>query len=86
MTLVIVWSVADVAWVLYQRLMELAYGRFADRMDDILVSFSAFMVTLIAIEILSKHRSLSTRRRGARQTGACHGIDGYRPQGDRNGL
>lgn len=50
MTLVIMWSVADVAWVLYQRaIVSPTVGLL--NMDDILVSFSAFMVTLIAIEI-----------------------------------
>lgn len=50
MTLVIVWSVADVAWILYQRLMEPPVGLLT--VNDILILFSAFMITLIAIEIL----------------------------------
>lgn len=49
MTLVIMWSVADVAWVLYQRAMASPLGLL--NVNDILVSFGAFMVTLIAIEI-----------------------------------
>ncbi len=50
MTLVIMWSVADVAWVLSQQvLVSPAFGLLG--VDDILVLFGAFMVTLIAIEI-----------------------------------
>jgi uncharacterized membrane protein (DUF373 family) len=50
MTLVIMWSVADVAWVLYQRAsISPTVGLL--NVDDILVSFGAFMATLIAIEI-----------------------------------
>ncbi|MCP5159980.1 MAG: phosphate-starvation-inducible PsiE family protein [Gammaproteobacteria bacterium] len=49
MTLVIIWSVVDVAWVLYQRTMATPIELL--NVNDILVAFSAFMVTLIAIEI-----------------------------------
>ncbi len=49
MTLVIMWSVADVAWVLYQRATTSPVWLL--NVDDILVSFGAFMATLIAIEI-----------------------------------
>lgn len=49
MTVVIMWSVADVAWVLSQRLMEPPVGLL--NVDDILTLFGAFMATLIAIEI-----------------------------------
>lgn len=49
MTLVIMWSVADVAWVLYQRAMASPVGLLD--VNDILTSFGAFMATLIAIEI-----------------------------------
>lgn len=49
MTLVIMWSVADVAWVLYQRVMASPVGLL--NVNDILASFGAFMATLIAIEI-----------------------------------
>jgi uncharacterized membrane protein (DUF373 family) len=49
MTVVILWSVADVAWVLYQR--AIASPVWLLNVNDILVSFGAFMVTLIAIEI-----------------------------------
>lgn len=49
MTLVIVWSVADVAWVLYERVMASPVGLL--NVNDILASFGAFMATLIAIEI-----------------------------------
>jgi uncharacterized membrane protein (DUF373 family) len=50
MTLVIMWSVADVAWVLYQRAIASPTVGLLN-VDDILVSFGAFMATLIAIEI-----------------------------------
>jgi len=49
MTLVIMWSVADVAWVLYQRVT--ASSVWLLNVNDILATFGAFMVTLIAIEI-----------------------------------
>lgn len=49
MTLVIMWSVADVAWVLYERATASPLGLL--NVNDILASFGAFMVTLIAIEI-----------------------------------
>jgi uncharacterized membrane protein (DUF373 family) len=49
MTLVIMWSVADVAWVLYQRVT--ASPVWLLNVNDILATFGAFMVTLIAIEI-----------------------------------
>jgi uncharacterized membrane protein (DUF373 family) len=49
MTLVIMWSVADVAWVLYQR--AIASAVWLLNVNDILVLFGAFMVSLIAIEI-----------------------------------
>ncbi len=49
MTLVIMWSIADVAWVIYQRVIASPVGLL--NVNDILASFGAFMVTLIAIEI-----------------------------------
>lgn len=50
MTLVIMWSVVDVAWVIYQRASASpAVGLLS--VDDILASFGAFMAALIAIEI-----------------------------------
>ena len=49
MTMVIMWSVADVAWVIYQRVIASPVGLL--NVNDILASFGAFMVTLIAIEI-----------------------------------
>jgi len=49
MTLVIMWSVADVAWVLYQRVTESPVWLL--NVNDILATFGAFMATLIAIEI-----------------------------------
>jgi len=50
MTLVIIWSVADVAWVLYQRASTSPVMGLLG-VNDILASFGAFMATLIAIEI-----------------------------------
>lgn len=49
MILVIVFGVVDVAWTIYQRFM--AEPRYILTMSDILVTFGAFMVVLIAIEI-----------------------------------
>ncbi|QQS53784.1 MAG: phosphate-starvation-inducible PsiE family protein [Candidatus Competibacteraceae bacterium] len=49
MTLVIIWSVADVAWVIYQRAAAPIVGLLS--VNDILASFGAFMAALIAIEI-----------------------------------
>ena len=49
MILVIVFGVVDVAWTVYQRFME--EPRFILTMGDILMTFGAFMVVLIAIEI-----------------------------------
>ncbi|MDQ5910468.1 MAG: hypothetical protein QG599_2564 [Pseudomonadota bacterium] len=49
MTLVIMWSVADVAWVLYQRVT--ASPVWLLNVNDILATFGTFMATLIAIEI-----------------------------------
>lgn len=49
MTLVIIWGVADVAWVIYQRVMTPPLGLLS--VNDILATFGTFMATLIAIEI-----------------------------------
>lgn len=49
MTLVIMWSVADVAWVLYNKLLAPPVGLI--NVNDILATFGAFMAALIAIEI-----------------------------------
>ncbi|MEZ5584323.1 MAG: phosphate-starvation-inducible PsiE family protein [Candidatus Competibacteraceae bacterium] len=49
MTLVIIWSVLDVGWVLYNKIMTPPVGLL--NVNDILATFSAFMATLIAIEI-----------------------------------
>lgn len=49
MVLVIVFGVVDVGWTIYQRLI--AQPRFILTMSDILLTFGAFMVVLIAIEI-----------------------------------
>jgi uncharacterized membrane protein (DUF373 family) len=50
MTMVIIWGVADVAWVLYQKVTdEPPFGLLS--VNDILATFGAFMVVLIAAEI-----------------------------------
>jgi uncharacterized membrane protein (DUF373 family) len=49
MIVVIVFGVVDVAWTLYQRLMS--PPGFILTIGDILATFGAFMVVLIAIEI-----------------------------------
>lgn len=49
MTLVIVWGVVDVVYVLYQRL--LTEPKYFLKIEDILATFGAFIATLIAIEI-----------------------------------
>ena len=49
MIVVIVSGVVDVAWTIYQRFM--ASPKFILTMGDILMTFGAFMVVLIAIEI-----------------------------------
>ena len=49
MIIVIVAGVVDVAWTLYQKFA--AEPRFILTMNDILMTFGAFMVVLIAIEI-----------------------------------
>ncbi|MGA7277880.1 MAG: phosphate-starvation-inducible PsiE family protein [Desulfocapsaceae bacterium] len=49
MILVIIFGVIDVAWTIYQRFN--AQPRFILTMGDILMTFGAFMVVLIAIEI-----------------------------------
>ena len=49
MTAVILWGVADVAFVLYQKLVAPPVGLLS--ITDILATFGAFMAVLIAIEI-----------------------------------
>lgn len=49
MTAVILWGVADVCWVLYQKLISPPFMMLT--MNDILATFGAFMAVLIAIEI-----------------------------------
>lgn len=49
MTLVILWGVVDVAWVLYKQLITPPYGMLT--ISNILTTFGAFMAVLIAIEI-----------------------------------
>jgi uncharacterized membrane protein (DUF373 family) len=49
MTLVILWGIADVVWVLYEKLSQPPY--FLLKISDILATFGAFLAVLIAIEI-----------------------------------
>jgi len=49
MTLVIVWGVADVIWVLYERLKEPPVMQLT--ISDILSTFGAFIAVMITIEI-----------------------------------
>ncbi|NIP74058.1 MAG: phosphate-starvation-inducible PsiE family protein [Gammaproteobacteria bacterium] len=49
MVLVILWGIADVLWVLYQRLGKPPYLLL--NISDILATFGAFLAVLIAIEI-----------------------------------
>ena len=49
MTAVILWGVADVCWVLYQKLITPPFMMLT--MNEILATFGAFMAVLIAIEI-----------------------------------
>jgi len=49
MTAVILWGVADVCWVLYQKLVQPPILMLT--INDILATFGAFMAVLIAIEI-----------------------------------
>ncbi|WP_439135240.1 phosphate-starvation-inducible PsiE family protein [Pseudomaricurvus sp.] len=49
MVLIIIWGVADVVFVVYQKLME--SPKFLLEVSDIFAVFGAFMVVLIAVEI-----------------------------------
>ena len=49
MVALIFWGVADIVWILYRRLATPPYMIL--RISDILASFGAFLVVLIAIEI-----------------------------------
>lgn len=49
MTLVIVWGVIDVGWVIYKRLIETPFMLLT--ISDILATFGAFIAVMIAIEI-----------------------------------
>ena len=49
MTIVIIWGVLDVGWVLYKKLMAPPFMILS--ISDILATFGAFMAVLIAIEI-----------------------------------
>lgn len=51
MTLVIIWGLFDVVWVLYQRMTTEPV--FLLNINDILATFGAFMAVLIAIEIFA---------------------------------
>ncbi|WP_250658792.1 phosphate-starvation-inducible PsiE family protein [Alkalimarinus coralli] len=54
MVLVILWSIADVVYVLYQKMHTPPY--FLLDVGDILETFAAFMAVLIAIEIFTNIR------------------------------
>ncbi|MFL0804964.1 MAG: phosphate-starvation-inducible PsiE family protein [Agarilytica sp.] len=54
MVLVIFWSIIDVVYVLYLRLTSPPY--FLLNIEDILQTFGAFMVVLIAVEIFTNIR------------------------------
>lgn len=47
--MMLMWSIADVGWVLYQRVTASPVGLL--NVNDILASFETFMIPLIAIEI-----------------------------------
>jgi len=49
MTMVIIWSVVDVAWILYQKFTQPPTGILNE--GDILAVFGTFMAAVIAIEI-----------------------------------
>ncbi len=49
MTLVILWGIGDVVWMLYQQLLAPPFMLL--NINDILATFGAFMAVLIAIEI-----------------------------------
>ena len=49
MVLVIVWGIADVIYILYQRLVQPPFMLL--QINDILATFGAFLAVLIAIEI-----------------------------------
>jgi len=51
MTLVIIWGILDVVWVLYNRIMAPPFMLL--NINDILATFGAFMAVLIAIEIFA---------------------------------
>ena len=60
MALLIIWGVADVVWVLYQRLMEAP--KYLLSINDILATFGAFLAVLIAIEIFTNITLYLTER------------------------
>lgn len=49
MTLVILWSVLDVVWIIFNKIMTPPVGIL--KLDDILKTFGGFLAVLIAIEI-----------------------------------
>ena len=51
MVMVIIWGVADIVYVLYQRLTDPSHPFMLLEIRDILATFGAFMAVLIAIEI-----------------------------------
>jgi hypothetical protein len=77
MTLVILWGILDVMWVLYQNIM--APPKFLLNLNDILATFSAFLAVLIAIEIFI-NITMYLRRRDSRQTGGGDRAHGHRAQ------
>ena len=54
MVLVIFWSIADVVYVLYEKMISPPY--FLLDLEDILQVFGAFLVVLIAVEIFTNIR------------------------------
>jgi uncharacterized membrane protein (DUF373 family) len=49
MTLLILWGIGDVVWIMFKRLMAPPF--LILKMEDILAAFGAFLAVLIAIEI-----------------------------------
>jgi len=82
MTLVIIWGVIDVGWVLYKKLMAPPFMILS--ISDILATFGAFMAVLIAIEIFIN----IIPARGRDPCESCHGNSayGHRSKGHHPGL
>ena len=75
MTLLILWGVADVVYVLYQRLMAPPFLLL--KIEDIVTTFGAFLAVLIAIEIFINIHCLYTARRVTHKTGYRNGTHGH---------